>query len=104
MPRLDFQPFFGFPTVFNAMETGLAIEDIWPSIYIGADSVDEMKRKTKDLPWARAALDRWRAEAETVLDTKPEFLWEKSSGRSAMFNDDGHYWMFDPSTREKMWD
>ncbi len=100
-----FQGSFGYPCVFNPMETGLAIEDVWPSLYIGADRVDEMKRKIEELDWAKQAFERMTAEAETILKETPDFVTELfgqpigSAGRSRMHSDAGHYLSFDPQRR-----
>jgi len=109
-PRTAFQPTFGQPNVFAPMRAGLVIEDIWPSLYIGADRVDPMRRKTQQLGWARDALARWRAEAETVLDETPEFARTSdggrtgNAGRTRMFSDSGHHLLFNPSRSSPMWD
>ena len=102
LPR--FQPTLGRPCVFAPMETGLAIEDIWPSLYIGADRVEEMKRKSGQCEWARNALDRWRDEAELILPETPGFCLEPSGGRCGMYTDAGHYLQFAPHQLAPVWD
>lgn len=99
-----FQPTFGQPSVFDPMETGLAIEDVWPSLHIGADRVEEMKRKVTQLDWAQTALQRWIHEAETILPESPLFAAEDSGGRSAMHTNEGHHLCFDPRRPDPMWD
>ena len=108
---LKHQPTFGQPSVFNAMETGLAIEDLWPSLFIGAERIEEMKRKINSLPWAKAAYYRWLEEAESVLHEQPVFSRLQNGGRptghgrSRMFTDAGHYLMFDPDgPGDRLWD
>ncbi len=100
---------FGFPCVFNPMEAGMAIEAIWPSLYIGTDRVDEIKRKTSSLPWAKEVLEQMQREAEEVLAETPQFVTELagepigSAGRCRMFTDDGHYTQFDPQCHDPLW-
>ncbi len=47
-------------------DAGWLIEDVWPTIYFGADRVAEIRRKAETLPWAAALLARMRAEAEAI--------------------------------------
>jgi hypothetical protein len=42
---------FGQPNVFDSLEAGLAIDDFWPSLYIGADRVAEMQRRQQFALW-----------------------------------------------------
>jgi len=91
------RPSFGWPSVFAVEGWGPAIEDVWPSLYIGADRVDEMARKIRQLPWASAVLELWREEAEIVLGEKPDFDQGEVGGRCGMhIFDQGDHLVFDP--------
>ncbi len=95
----------GWPHVFSPEDRGLAIDDVWPSLYVGAERVPEMRRKVTALPWAAAALAQWRAEAETILPEAPRFAAGAPGGRCGLYTDeDGHHLVFDPTQRERMWD
>ena len=103
-PKLGLRP-YGWPNVFSPEDTGMAIEDVWPPLYIGVERVDEMKRKVAECEWAASALDTWRAEAEIVLDEEPAFVRQPSGGRSNMFtSDSGHHLLFDPTQCDRMFD
>jgi len=105
-----FQPNYGLPCVFDPTDRGLLIEDVWPSLYIGADRVAEMARKVETLSWAQRALERMAAEAETVLVTPPQFVSHldgeacNAASRSRMQSDAGHHLTFDSSSASPMWD
>ena len=99
------RPVYGWPNVFSPESTGMAIEDVWPSLYIGADRVDEMARKAESLPWARDAVERWKAEAERVLTQEPCFVEGEQSARSGMIlSDQGQHLIFDPTQCDRMYD
>lgn len=99
------RPSFGWPNVFSPEGCGPAIEDVWPSLFIGADRAGEMRRKVENLAWARAAVGLWRAEAEAVLGEEPRFVGGAHGGRSGMYlSDRGHHLIFDPTQCERMFD
>jgi len=95
---------FGWPNVFSPSEAGLAIEDVWPSLYIGADRVEEMARKVRTLEWAKQALTRWQSEAESVLREPPAFMQGKPGGRCSMHTNDGTHLVFNPADPSKFYD
>jgi len=102
---LDFPQPYGWPNVFSPEGRGMAIEYVWPSLYIGADRSGEIARKAQRLRWAAAAVERWRIEAEGVLAEEPVFVRGPTEGQSRMFADaDGQHYVFDPSQDRRMWD
>ena len=99
------RPIFGWPNVFSPEQAGMAIDDVWPSLYIGVERVEEMKRKIEQCPWAAEALAAWQEEAEIVLAEKPAFVREPGGGRCSMYTADrGHQLLFDPHCRDRMYD
>jgi len=105
MRAADFPQPRGWPNVFSPEGHGLAIEDVWPSLYIGADRVSEIAGKARRLPWAAAVLERWKIEAETVLEEEPAFVPGPTGGRTDMYAEgDGQHYLFDPSQNQRMWD
>jgi hypothetical protein len=101
----QFQPTFGWPNVFSPEDSGLALEDAWPSLYIGAERVGEMQRKTQQFAWARHALERWRSEAELVLQEKPSFQRGPTEGRCRLRRSaHGSHLLFDPSRCQPTYD
>jgi len=104
-PELPSAPSYGWPNVFSLEQTGTAIEDVWPSLYIGVERVKEMKRKVRECPWAADALELWKSEAEVVLQETPYFVREPGGGRSSMYTPDrGHHLLFDHRKPEPMYD
>jgi hypothetical protein len=100
-----FRPSYGWPDVFSPEGCGPAIEDVWPSLHIGADRVEEMKRKVSLLAWAREALSVWRTEAEAVLLEEPRFIPGEPGGRCGLYiSDRGHRLIFDPFQSERVYD
>ena len=95
---------FGYPNVFSAHDRGLLIEDIWPTLYIGANRVDAMRERIATSDWAKLAYDQWKVEAETVLKTRPSFVGTQLGGRSAMHTNEGHHLVFDPNSASRLWD
>jgi hypothetical protein len=98
-------PTFGWPNVFSPEDSGMLIEDIYPSLYIGADRVEEMRRKADNLGWAARAVRKWKEEAEVVLGEEPRFVRAPSGGRLGMCRTArGQHVIFNPGNREEMWD
>jgi len=98
------RPSYGWPNVFSPEGCGLVIEDVWPSLYIGAARVPEIARKAEKLPWARAAVETWKAEAELVLREEPHFVAGESGGRCGLYlSDRGHHLIFDPEQCKRMY-
>ena len=61
----------GWPYTLSPHDQGPAIEDVWPTLFFGAERVPEIRRKAAELEWAARAVERWRAEAEAALRMPP---------------------------------
>ncbi len=97
--RYEANTAFGWPNTFDPYDKGLAIEDVWPSLYIGAARVPELARKAGALPWAKAAVDQWKREADSVLAESPAFVPGRTSGRG-YFDENFQHLRFDPFQSE----
>ncbi|MBE7462772.1 MAG: heparinase II/III family protein [Planctomycetes bacterium] len=98
---LGSRPVFGWPNILCPDACGPLVEDVWPSMYAGVERVSEMRRKIESLPWAARALERWRAEAEAVLEEEPRFTRQSTGGRVGMIvQGDGTHLLFDPRDPE----
>jgi hypothetical protein len=87
---------FGWPHVFCPEYRSLTIDDVWPSLYIGAHRIDEIRRKASELDWARQAVQLWQEEAEEVLTEEPLFVEGIPGGRTSMYRwDQGQHLIFD---------
>ncbi|MCZ7643895.1 MAG: heparinase II/III-family protein [Planctomycetota bacterium] len=96
------RPNYGWPNVLDADSRGTAIEDVFPSLYIGAERAGEMARKARELPWAARAVARWRAEAEQALKEEPRFSRAPTAGRCNMMGKgSGLNLGFDPAQPER---
>ncbi|MBS3764387.1 MAG: heparinase II/III family protein, partial [Planctomycetes bacterium] len=99
------RPTFGWPNVFSPEDSGMVIEDVWPSLYIGADRAGEIARKAENLDWARRAVEVWKEEAEGILKEDPVFIEGKPGGRCGMYRTGkGQHVIFDPHSDAPPWD
>ena len=74
------------PNVLSPATTGLLLEDVWPTIFFGEETVAEISRKTKTLPWAQEALAQMRQEAETVIAQPPQLPIENAGWRHDFYS------------------
>ncbi|MDA1139195.1 MAG: heparinase II/III family protein [Planctomycetota bacterium] len=97
--------FYGWPHVFCPEYRSLTIDDVWPSLYIGAHRIDEIKRKASELDWARQAIELWQEEAEEVLAEEPLFVEGIPGGRTSMYRwDQGQHLIFDHTQPKTAYD
>ena len=95
----------GWPHVFCPEYRSLTIDDVWPSLYIGAHRLDEIQRKAVGLAWAREAVELWQREAEEVLEEEPVFEEGFPGGRTGMYLwDHGQHLIFDHTQSETAFD
>ena len=50
--------------VLSPHSRGTIIEDVWPTLFFGAERAAEIRRRVENCSWARAVLDRMLKEAE----------------------------------------
>jgi hypothetical protein len=77
---------FQWPYTLSPYDSGMIIEDTWPTIFFGAERLDEIRRKTDTLPWASDALAQMQQEAETVLKTPPQLPEERIGWRHDFYS------------------
>ena len=85
----------GWPKTFDPNDRGMAIEDLWPSLFAGAARLGEAGRKLDSCSWAAEAIALWEAEAEQALAEAPVFVTGKTGGRG-YFDADFQPYRFDP--------
>ena len=74
----------------------MLIEDVYPCLYAGLESVDEIKRKGVELDWARPALETMRREANQIIDTPPRLDIGVTAWRHSFYaHDTGGPLLFD---------
>jgi len=95
MPDITAPSGRGWPNTFDPMDQGMAIEDVWPSLFAGAARLAEAKRKVSQCAWARDAVALWTTEADRVLAEEPAFVAGNTGGRG-YFDDDMQHFRFDP--------
>ncbi|NUQ02020.1 MAG: hypothetical protein HUU35_19405, partial [Armatimonadetes bacterium] len=89
-------------------DSGLLVEDAWPSIYFGAERLPAIREKTNGAPWARSMLARLVAEAEGVLAEEPSQplerigwrhqFYSKSSGEHLLYERHSPHGFLDPAS------
>ncbi|MDP6353608.1 MAG: hypothetical protein QF473_00790, partial [Planctomycetota bacterium] len=95
----------GWPHVFCPEYSSLTIDDVWPSLYIGAHRLEEIQRKTVELTWATEAVELWQKEAEEVLEEEPVFEKGFPGGRTGMYLwDQGQHLVFDHTQSDTAFD
>ncbi len=84
--------------VLDPNRKGPFIEDVWPTLFHGAETVPEMRRKTGALPWARDLLGRMVSEADEIVDSKPRLDPGQPGWRHDFYSpDSGEHLLFNPS-------
>lgn len=105
MPNARAAAVHGWPYTLSPNDSGMLIEDVWPSIYFGLERVDEVRRKTEALPWARQAVAQMVREAEGVLATQPEQPVERVGWRHDFYSRrTAEHLVYDPSSSDRFLD
>lgn len=95
----------GWPYTLSPHDTGLILEDCWPSIYFGVERLAEIRRKIDKLPWARAAFEQMKREAEAVLRTEPAQPVEQVGWRHDFYSRrSGEHLLYDPANPNRFLD
>lgn len=89
----------GWPYNLSPHDTGMIVEDVWPALLFGPECVEEMRRKIEALPWAKAAFEQMRTEAEAVLVTEPVQPIEPVGWRHDFYSRaTGEHLVYDPAS------
>ncbi len=95
----------GWPYTLSPHDSGMVLEDCWPTIYFGAERVPEMRRKISSLPWARAAFEQMKREAEQVLAAEPVQPIEPVGWRHDFYSRrSGEHLVYDPASPDRFLD
>jgi hypothetical protein len=95
----------GWPYNLSPHDTGMIIEDVWPALLFGPECVEEMRRKIAAVPWAKAAFEQMKAEAEAVLTTEPVQPIEPVGWRHDFYSrDTGEHLVYDPASPDAFLD
>jgi oligo-alginate lyase len=79
---------FGWPYTPCPHDSGLLLEDVYPTLFYGAETLPEMRRKVQRLPWAADVLTQLVAEAEIVLRQPPQLPVGVTSWRHSFYGPD----------------
>ena len=63
---------FQWPYTLSPYDSGMVIEDVWPTIFFGAERLKEIRRKIDTLQWAADSFSQMQEEAEIVLKKPPQ--------------------------------
>lgn len=74
------------PNVLSPATTGPLLEDVWPTLFFGEETITEIRRKTRKLPWAQSAFERMRQEADEVIAQAPQLPVEKIGWRHDFYS------------------
>ncbi|MFW6161353.1 MAG: hypothetical protein ACODAJ_01210, partial [Planctomycetota bacterium] len=85
-PALPAGPVPFRPCILSPHDAGWLIEDVWPTLYFGAERLPEIRRKAGGLDWARQALTLMRDEAELALARPPQLPVEPCGWRHDFFS------------------
>lgn len=96
---------FGWPYTLSPHDSGLIIEDVWPTLFFGGERLPEIKRKLDQLNWARAAVEQMKAEAETILAKKPQVPIERIGWRHDFYSHDtAEHLLYAPDSPDRYFD
>lgn len=77
---------FQWPYSLSPYDSGMVIEDTWPTLFWGAERLDEIRRKVENFSWAANAVAQMRQEAESVLDEPPLLPQERIGWRHDFYS------------------
>ena len=96
---------FGWPYTLSSHDQGLLIEDVWPTLFFGAERIECMRRLALEQPWARAMLEELRSEAERTLRSEPALPVERVGWRHEYCSPStGEHLLYDPSSPRRHYD
>ncbi len=84
--KLRLQTTFGWPYLLSPHSSGMVIEDVWPTLFFGAERLPEIRRKVQTLSWAARSLEQMQREAETVISSPPFLPIERIGWRHEFYS------------------
>jgi hypothetical protein len=95
----------GWPYTLSPHDSGMLIEDVWPTLFFGRESIAEIKRKTNSLPWAASALKQMKEEAEAVMVRAPGLPIERVGWRHDFYSHvTAEHLLYDPESPHRYFD
>jgi hypothetical protein len=86
-------------------DRGALIEDVWPTIFFGAERVEEMRRKISELRWAQETFELMKREAEEMLREPPQLPVERIGWRHDFYSPlSGEHLLYDPKSPDAFLD
>ena len=96
---------FQWPYTLSPYDSGMVIEDVWPTIFFGAERLEEIRRKTNKLQWAADALAQMQQEAEVVLEGPPQLPQERIGWRHDFYSHGtAEHLVYDPQSPRRFLD
>ena len=96
---------FQWPYTLSPHDTGMILEDVWPTIFFGPERLPEMRRKAAHVPWAKELLGTLEAEAERVIQQPPQVPIEPAGWRHDFYSHtSGEHLLYDPDSSDAFLD
>lgn len=77
---------FQWPNTLCPYDSGMVIEDTWPTIFFGVERLREIHRKIKNFQWASDIFEKMQMEAELVLLEPPQLPEERIGWRHDFYS------------------
>ncbi len=105
MPARPGRGAFQWPYTLSPHDAGMLIEDAWPTLFFGAERLQEMRRKGERLPWAADAIAAMRSEADAVLQGPPLLPAERIGWRHDFYSHrTAEHLLYDPDSPHRFLD
>ena len=96
---------FQWPYTLSPYDTGMAIEDAWPTLFFGEERMDEIRRKADRLLWAAQAVEKMAREAEVVIEEAPLLPEERIGWRHEFYSHTtAEHLLYDPGSPDRFLD
>jgi hypothetical protein len=93
------------PNVLSAHSRGTVLEDVWPPLFWGPERLEEIKRKTVEVGWARECYETLLDEAGPILGDEPQLPIEPIGWRHSFYSPlSGEHLVFDPGESRRFVD
>ena len=96
---------FQWPYTLSPYDSGMVIEDVWPTIFFGAERLKEIRRKIDTLQCAADSLSQMQEEAEIVLKKPPQLPEERIGWRHDFYSHTtAEHLLYDPQSPHRFLD
>ena len=101
----DSMPSFQWPYTLSPHDSGMVIEDVWPTLFFGTERLEEIQRKHASLPWAQRAVAQMIQEADAVIQRPPQVPIEQVGWRHDFYSHrTGEHLVYDPESPNRFYD